>query len=103
MGRSVIPILQGRCVGGTTVVNGAIVWRLPEDAYERTFGAVGAGDAIPLAELERRMERIERDLRVAPAPDRLLGGNGTLMKQGAAKLGWKAHAVARNVMNPDGE
>jgi choline dehydrogenase-like flavoprotein len=97
MGRSVIPILQGRCVGGTTVVNGAIVWRLPEDAYDRTFGAVGARDAVPLAELDRRMDRIERDLSVAPAPDRLLGGNGTLMKVGAQKLGWKGHAIRRNV------
>ena len=42
MGRSVIPILQGRCLGGTTVVNGAIVWRLPADAYERCFGVAGA-------------------------------------------------------------
>jgi choline dehydrogenase-like flavoprotein len=48
------------------------------------------------------MDRIERDLRVAPAPDHLLGGNGTLMKQGAAKLGWKAHAVARNVVDCQG-
>ncbi len=99
MGRSVIPMLQGRCVGGTTVVNGAIVWRLPEDAYERCFGAVGARDAIPLRELERRMDRIERDLSVAPAPDRLLGGNGTLMKLGAQKLGWKGHAIRRNVLD----
>jgi choline dehydrogenase-like flavoprotein len=102
MGRSVIPILQGRCVGGTTVVNGAIVWRLPEDAYDRAFRAVGAQDAVPLDALLAKMDRIERDLRVAPAPDRLLGGNGQLMKRGAAKLGWKAHAIARNVVDCQG-
>jgi choline dehydrogenase-like flavoprotein len=102
MGRSVMPILQGRCVGGTTVVNGAIVWRLPEDAYDRVFGAVGAQHAIPLVALEARMDRIERDLSVAPAPDRLLGGNGTLMKLGAERLGWKAHAIQRNVVDCQG-
>jgi choline dehydrogenase-like flavoprotein len=102
MGRSVIPILQGRCVGGTTVVNGAIVWRLPEDAYDRTFGAVGAREAIPLAALEERMDRIERDLSVAPAPDRLLGGNGSLMRDGAARLGWRGHAIRRNVVDCQG-
>src|SRR5580658_9196614 len=95
MGRSVIPILQGRCVGGTTVVNGAIVWRLPDDAYARSFGEAGAAGAIPHAELEQRMDRIERDLSVAPAPDRLLGGNGSLMKAGAGKLGWRGHAIRR--------
>jgi choline dehydrogenase-like flavoprotein len=101
-GRSIIPILQGRCVGGTTVVNGAIVWRLPEDAYERTFGAIGARDAVPLAELDARMDRIERDLSVGAAPDRLLGGNGTLMKIGAKKLGWEGHAIRRNVLDCQG-
>jgi choline dehydrogenase-like flavoprotein len=102
MGRSVIPILQGRCVGGTTVVNGAIVWRLPEKAYERAFGAIGARDAVPLAALEQRMDRIERDLSVAPAPERLLGGNGTLMKRGSEKLGWAGHAIRRNVVDCQG-
>ncbi len=102
MGRSVIPVLQGRCLGGTTVVNGAIVWRLPEDAYQRAFGAIGATQAIPLAALEERMDRIERDLSVAPAPDRLLGGNGTLMRDAAAKLGWRGHAIRRNVLDCQG-
>jgi choline dehydrogenase-like flavoprotein len=102
MGRSVIPVLQGRCVGGTTVVNGAIIWRLPGDAYDRTFGAIGAAEAIPHTALEERMDRIERDLRVAPAPDRLLGGNGTLMKVGATKLGWAGHAIRRNVLDCQG-
>jgi len=102
MGRSVIPILQGRCLGGTTVVNGAIVWRLPESSYERAFGAAGARDAIPLAALEARMDRIERDLSVGPAPDRLLGGNGSRMRDGAAKLGWSGHAIRRNVLDCQG-
>jgi choline dehydrogenase-like flavoprotein len=101
-GRSVIPVLQGRCVGGTTVVNGAIVWRMPEDAYERTFGAIGAHDAIPLRELEKRFDRIERDLRVDRTPDRLLGNNGLLMREGAKKLGLRGHEIRRNVLDCQG-
>ncbi len=46
-GKSVIPVLQGRAVGGTTVVNGAIVWRLPEDAYDRAFRSIGAHSPWP--------------------------------------------------------
>jgi choline dehydrogenase-like flavoprotein len=102
MGRSVMPVLQGRCLGGTTVVNGAIVWRLPEDVYDRCFRVAGASDAIPLGELLSRMDRIERDLSVAPAPDRLLGGNGTMMKVGAERLGWKGHPIRRNVVDCQG-
>jgi choline dehydrogenase-like flavoprotein len=99
MGRSVIPILQGRCVGGTTVVNGAIVWRLPEDAHARCFGAADAVDAFPMRDLDRCFDRIERDLSVAQVPDALLGGNGRLMRDGAAKLGWRGHAIRRNVLD----
>jgi choline dehydrogenase-like flavoprotein len=102
MGRSVIPILQGRCVGGTTVVNGAIVWRLPHDAYDRAFRAIGAERAVPLDALEACMDRIEEDLAVAPTPERLLGNNGALMKRGAEKLAWKAHAIRRNVVDCQG-
>jgi choline dehydrogenase-like flavoprotein len=101
-GRSVIPVLQGRCVGGTTVVNGAIVWRMPEDVYDRCFGAVGAREAIPLKELERRFDRIERDLKVATTPDRLLGNNGLLMRAAAEKLGLRGHAIPRNVLDCQG-
>ena len=33
-GRSPLPFVQGRMVGGTSVVNGAISWRLPRDVYD---------------------------------------------------------------------
>jgi choline dehydrogenase-like flavoprotein len=102
MGRSVIPILQGRCVGGTTVVNGAIVWRLPEDAYARCFASPEAREAVPYRAILERMDRIEQDLSVAPTPDHRLGNNGAFMKLGAARLGWRAHAIRRNVVDCQG-
>jgi choline dehydrogenase-like flavoprotein len=101
-GRSVIPILQGRCVGGTTVVNGAIVWRMPEDIHARCFGAIGAAEAIPYRELLRCFTRIEEDLAVAPTPERLLGNNGLLMRAGAEKLKLEGRAILRNVLDCQG-
>lgn len=102
VGRSVIPVLQGRCVGGTTVVNGAIIWRMPEDVHERCFGAIGARDVIPLRELERCYDRIERDHSVEVTPDRLLGRNGLLMRAGAEKMGLSGHSIRRNVLDCQG-
>lgn len=102
VGRSVIPVLQGRCVGGTTVVNGAIVWRMPEDVYHRCFTTTGARERIPLREIERRFDRIERDLAVDTTPDRLLGNNGLLMRTGAEALGLRGHAIERNVLDCQG-
>jgi choline dehydrogenase-like flavoprotein len=103
-GRSVIPVLQGRCVGGTTVVNGAIVWRMPEDAYDRCFAAIDprAREAIPLREMERMFDRIERDIHVDTTPERLLGGNGLLLRSAAEKMGLRGHAIRRNVLECQG-
>jgi choline dehydrogenase-like flavoprotein len=97
MGKSIIPILQGRCVGGTTVVNGAIVWRMPEDVHARVLKG-----KVSLQELERCFDRIEKDLSVTPTPDDLLGGNGTLMRKAAEKMGFKGHAIQRNVIGCKG-
>ena len=104
MGRSVIPILQGRCLGGTTVVNGAIVWRLPEDAYERVLRRDRApARPCPLADApcahgpHRARSRPWRRRPIASS-----AGNGTLMKRGPQKLGWKAHAIRRNVVDCQG-
>ena len=33
LGRAPLPMVQGMAVGGTSVINGAICWRLPEDVY----------------------------------------------------------------------
>ena len=33
-GKSPMPYLQGRALGGTSVINGAISWRLPHDVWQ---------------------------------------------------------------------
>ncbi|AKT43663.1 GMC family oxidoreductase N-terminal domain-containing protein [Chondromyces crocatus] len=101
-GRSVIPVLQGRCVGGTTVVNGAIIWRMPDDVHARCFGPIGAEEAIPLRELSRCFDRIERDHAVGVTPEALLGNNGRLMRTAAEKLGLEGHVIQRNVRGCQG-
>ncbi len=37
-GRAYIPLLQGRCVGGSTVMNSAIAHRTPEDVLDEWRG-----------------------------------------------------------------
>src|SRR5439155_26474545 len=68
-GRAAIPVLQGRCLGGSTVVNSAIMWRLPEDVWGGWRDGFGLGDALPFAELNANFDRIEGDLSVAPTPE----------------------------------
>jgi choline dehydrogenase-like flavoprotein len=93
-----IPVFQGRCLGGTTVVNSAIVWRLPEDVWAGWRDDFGLGDALPLEDLERHFDRIERDLSVAPTPEEVWGGNNRLMAAAGAVLGVRTSPMRRAVV-----
>jgi choline dehydrogenase-like flavoprotein len=55
-------VLQGSCVGGSTVVNNAVSIPLPADALERWNGRYGAG--IDAAALRQGTEEIERWLHI---------------------------------------
>ena len=69
-GRAYIPLLQGRCVGGSTVVNSAIAHRTPEDVLDewRRFGLGGADHGAGAgAALRRARARAQRS---APCPTR---------------------------------
>jgi choline dehydrogenase-like flavoprotein len=64
-GRATTPILQGRCVGGTTFVNSAIVWRIPSyvlAGWQRELGLVEWTDAA----LDDASARIESEMSVRP-------------------------------------
>ncbi|HEY6959550.1 MAG TPA: FAD-dependent oxidoreductase, partial [Candidatus Limnocylindria bacterium] len=79
-------VMQGRCVGGSTVINSAIVRRMPETVWASWRDEHGLGAAIPFGALERNFERIERDLSAAPTPREVWGGNNALMDRGRTAL-----------------
>ncbi len=94
-GRSIIPLLQARMVGGTTAVNAAISWRLPEKIYERWAGEFGLGGAFSWDELQDSYDWLDRELRVRPVPPDVIGGNGGLMAKGATALGITGRIIER--------
>ena len=93
-GRAFIPVIQGRVLGGSTVINSAIVWRIPDDVLAE-WDALGYGDALPAKALHANWDAIERDLQVADTPQDAWGGFNTLMRDGAAKLGVRAEPTKR--------
>ncbi|MFW5925171.1 MAG: GMC family oxidoreductase N-terminal domain-containing protein [Myxococcota bacterium] len=101
-GRGFIPVLQGRAIGGTTVINGAIIHRLPEKIHASwtTEGAID--DRLSLGELERVYDTMDEELGVAPAPDEVFGQNNALMEQGVAGTGATGNRIQRNVRGCQG-
>ncbi len=84
-GRAYMPLLQGQCVGGSTVVNSAIAWRTPQDVVDDWATRFGLGESISLQALEPHFDALEAALNVRAVDDAVLGKNNTLfLEQGAA-------------------
>jgi choline dehydrogenase-like flavoprotein len=74
-GRAYIPLLQGRCVGGSTVVNSAIAHRTPEDVLDEWSRGYGLGSAVTARVLEPHFDALERELHTQATADDALGAN----------------------------
>jgi choline dehydrogenase-like flavoprotein len=88
-------LAEGRCVGGSTVVNGGTSWRTPEPALAGWAREHGLGELTP-AELAPYFERVEREIEVAPVTRELAGRHNLVVEAGAQALGWSGGFVKRN-------
>lgn len=89
-------ILQGRCVGGSTVVNGCVAFRTPDfilDEWRRDFGLT---DMTPDV-LTPYFERVEKHLSISTNGPHEIARHSQVIKAGAEKLGWSAKPFQRNV------
>jgi choline dehydrogenase-like flavoprotein len=93
-GRAFIPMLQGRCVGGSTLVNSAIAWRAPEDVFDDWAARFGLGE-LSAAALEPHWEALERDLSVHEVSAEIFGENNRLFVEQARKRGFSAAPMRR--------
>jgi choline dehydrogenase-like flavoprotein len=88
LGSPPIAYAEGRCVGGSTVINGGMAYRAPErvlDRWQRATGDPGLGPAgmAPL------FEEVEARIHAAPQLDLSIGDDNRIMAAGARKLGWR--------------
>jgi choline dehydrogenase-like flavoprotein len=96
-GTNPMPYLQGRSVGGTSVVNGAISWQFPRDSHEAWCAEDPAlRDAIPFEDLAREEAAIETRLGVHPTEARVAGPKNVAMARGADALGLANRPIRRN-------
>jgi choline dehydrogenase-like flavoprotein len=96
-GRAFWPIVQGRLVGGTTVINSAIAVRTPADVFERWEREHGVGGAQMAEVIGHLQDELERELSVEEVPLAALGRSNSMAKQAADKLGFDNHYMHRYV------
>lgn len=97
LGRPPVLLPMGRGVGGTTLVNCGTSYRTP-DRVLRHWAALG----VAVERFGGFLDEVERTLRVARQPMAAIGRNGTLVLEGARRLGWKAAPLRRNAPGCDG-
>jgi len=91
-----LPILQGTCVGGSTVVNGAVCFRAPDQVLENWAEEHGL-DNLSRESLAPYFERVERNLSVHQNEPHEVNYNGRLLIEGAKKVGIPAAPISRNI------
>ena len=95
-GKPGIIFAEGKCVGGSTVINGGMTWRTPErvlDHWERSVGL----DATGPRAMEPYFAEAERILHAEPNQEDTFGGNTRLFLEGARRLGWPVARAPRNM------
>ena len=86
VGRPSVVFAEGRCVGGSTVVNGGMSWRTPPRVLERwsAAGVLGLGEP----EMEPWFAKAETRHSVGLQDPETIGRDSELMRAGALAQGW---------------
>lgn len=95
MGNVIFPLPGGRCVGGTTVINSGICFRLPEDVFSRWL-ADDRIEGLDYAQMSSYYDRVERILGVAEADAGVAGENNRLADEAARAVGLQGQWLRRN-------
>jgi len=90
-----VGVFQGKCVGGSTVINGMMCFRPPARVLEHWRSEYGV-TGLSYEELLPSIEEVERTIDASVNEPHEINANNRLFMQGAEKLGWRNAPVWRN-------
>lgn len=89
-------LLQGRCVGGSTVVNGCVAFRTPDYILEEWQTQHGLTNLTPAA-LEPYFSKVESNLGIHVNEEHEINRNSSVIREGCKKLGISWKPFQRNI------
>ncbi len=98
LGKPPVLFSEGRCVGGSTVVNGGMSWRTPGRVLRRWAGEEEVA-AIGERDMEPHFAKVESRISVARQDPETIGNDMRLLKAGADAKGWKIIPNLRNQLH----
>ncbi|MDP3536401.1 MAG: GMC family oxidoreductase [Halomonas sp.] len=93
-----ISVLQGACVGGSTVVNAALCFRTPDYYLKLWAEKFGLTNLTPKV-MAPYFDKVEANLHIAPNAPHESSPGARLLKQGIENLGLPAGNAKRNIKN----
>ncbi len=90
-----LAILQGRCVGGSTVVNGAVCFRTPANILAEWRRDHGLTEFTP-ERLAPYFEKVEKRLSVHTNEPHEINENSRILERGCEALNYSSKPLARN-------
>jgi choline dehydrogenase-like flavoprotein len=100
-GTTQIPTLQARCLGGSTVVNSAIMLALP-DWVRKAWSKETGLDVFTGSALDAAYARVFARTRVAPTPMTVLGRRNLVVRDALTAAGMKSGPLPRAVVDCEG-
>jgi len=88
-------VLQGRCVGGSTVHNLCYAFRTPDPILRMWRDEHGVADMTPEA-MAASFERVERTLKVKQIRPDEVNALNAVIRRGVEKLGWSGFVTRHN-------
>ena len=98
LGKPPVLFSEGRCVGGSTVVNGGMSWRTPPEVLERWARDEDVAE-ISEREMAPYFAKVESRLSVGFQDPETIGRDSQLLKAGADARGWKIIPNLRNQLH----
>ncbi len=99
--RLAVPFMQGRCLGGSTVVNSAIMFALPDWVKDEWVATDGI-DFIHDASVDRSFDRIMERTGVSPTDTRILGKRNLVVLDALEAMGIEGKPLPRAVVDCKG-
>jgi choline dehydrogenase-like flavoprotein len=90
-----ISLLAGKCVGGSSVLTGAVIFRIPDEVLHTWSDELGLARMTPDG-VDRHFSEVERLCHVETVPEHMRSRASELFVQGAASLGVEMKSMRRN-------
>lgn len=96
-GPALWPVIQGSAVGGSTVINSAIIVRTPGDIFEEWQRDYGVGGDALAQRVWAHQDRLDEELFVEPTRVDRLGRSSQLALDAGKSMGIDSHIMRRAV------